>query len=65
MVLGRIKSPFSSNLCIFQSVPNKEDQRRVKLTLTPIISVLAEQNGLKKFRTSKLEHHQLMQKGMS
>ena len=31
MVLGRIKSPFISNPCMFQSVPNKEDQRRVKL----------------------------------
>ena len=31
MVLGCIKSPFISNPCIFQSFPNKEDQRRVKL----------------------------------
>ena len=31
MLLGRIKSPSISNPCIFQSVPNKEDQRRVKL----------------------------------
>ena len=30
MLLGRIKSPFLSISCIFQSVPNKEDQRRVK-----------------------------------
>ena len=32
MVLGRIKSPSISNPCIFQSVSNKEDQRRVKLS---------------------------------
>ena len=33
MVLGCIKSPFTSNPCVFQSIPNKEDQRRVKLFL--------------------------------
>ena len=31
MVSDCIKSPFISNPCVFQSVPNKEGQRRVKL----------------------------------
>ena len=33
MVLDCIKSPFISNPCMFQSISNKVDQRRVKLFL--------------------------------
>ena len=40
MVLGRIKSPSISNPCIFQSVPNKEDQKRVKSFNANILLVI-------------------------
>ena len=38
MLLGRIKSPFISNPCVFQSVPNKEDQSRVKLFYSDVLN---------------------------
>ena len=36
--MGRIKSPFLSFPCMFQNGPNKEDQRRVKLFYSDVLS---------------------------
>ena len=38
LLLGRIKSPFISFPCVFRVVPNKEDQRRVKLFYSDVLN---------------------------
>ena len=38
MLVGRIKSPFISFPCFNLIVPNKEDQRRVKLFYSDVLN---------------------------